>query len=221
MQKRKWITVICISAVCLLFLGGCGRQKAVLFAEEQGEGAGWELSDSGYEEAASSEASVQTGQPTEPEKSTEDNHRLAVYVCGAVLCPDVYYLEAGSIKQQALLAAGGFAEGAATEYVNLAEPIADGEKLYFPYADEIERTDIFDSAAGDSRKHDEGEGKINLNTATREELMTLSGIGGSKADAIIRYRDEHGPFQSVEELMQVSGIKEGTYNSVKDYVIVN
>lgn len=219
MQRKKWMTVIWIAAVCLLLLGGCGRRKSDLFALGQDEDIGTSM-----EPSVSFEGDLlpELPEPAEQVEAPEEDKKLAVYVCGAVQCPDVYYLETGSIKQQALLAAGGFAEGAATEYVNLAEPVADGEKLYFPYADEIERTDILDGTAGnDAEKTDGHETKINLNTATKEELMTLSGIGESKADAIIRYRDEHGSFQSVEELMQVNGIKGGTYDNVKDYVIVN
>lgn len=228
MQRKNWIIIICMAVVCPILLGGCGRRNPDWFAAEQrseGIDTGLESSDMEADGELPSELLQSSGQaepPTGLEEASEDNRMIAVYVCGAVLYPDVYYVEAGSIKQQALLAAGGFQEGAATEYVNLAEPVCDGEKLYFPYADEIERADILDSAdRSDSEQDKEGIGKINLNTATREELMTLSGIGASKADAIIRYRDEHGFFQSVDELMQVNGIKDGTYNNVKDYVIVN
>lgn len=226
MQRKKWIIIMCISVVCPAFFAGCGRRNADWFAvnqQNEGIGTGSEPSDMEADGESSEllQASGQAEQPMGLEEAA-DNPMIAVYVCGAVLHPDVYYMEAGSIKQQALLAAGGFLEGAATEYVNLAEPVCDGEKLYFPYADEIQRTDILDNAdARDFELYQEDVGKINLNTATREELMTLSGIGESKADAIIRYRDEHGSFQSVDELMQVNGIKDGTYNNVKDYVIVD
>ena len=62
--------------------------------------------------------------------------------------------------------------------------------------------------------------KVHLNAASREELMTLTGIGEKKADAIIRYRESNGGFQSVDELMQVEGIKEGTYNKIKDSIVI-
>ena len=64
------------------------------------------------------------------------------------------------------------------------------------------------------------DGKVNLNTATKEELMTLSGIGESRADSIIAYREENGRFQNTEELMQIRGIKEGLYNKIKDNITV-
>jgi len=64
------------------------------------------------------------------------------------------------------------------------------------------------------------DGKVNLNTATKEELMMLSGVGESRADSIIAYREENGRFQNTEELMQISGIKEGLYNKIKDNITV-
>ena len=64
------------------------------------------------------------------------------------------------------------------------------------------------------------DGKVNLNTATKEELMTLSGVGESRADSIIAYREENGRFQNTEELMQIRGIKEGLYNKIKDNITV-
>ena len=65
------------------------------------------------------------------------------------------------------------------------------------------------------------EGKVNLNTASKEQLMTLSGIGEAKAASIIAYREEHGGFQKIEELMEVEGIKEGVFNKVRDQIRVN
>ena len=66
-----------------------------------------------------------------------------------------------------------------------------------------------------------GSGKVNLNTASKEQLMTLSGIGEAKAMSIIAYREEHGGFQKVEELMEVQGIKEGVFNKVRDRISIN
>ena len=139
--------------------------------------------------------------------------KVAVYVCGAVVSPGVYYLPIDAIKQDALEAADGFCEGAATTYVNLAEEIKEGEQIYFP--DEEELID------GYSLLDDEGSDKININRATKDELMTLPGIGESKAEAIISYREEHGAFQSTEEITSIPGIKEGIYDNIKDYIVVD
>ena len=139
--------------------------------------------------------------------------KVAVYVCGAVVSPGVYYLPIDAIKQDALEAADGFCEGAATTYVNLAEKIKEGEQIYFPYEEEL--------VDGYSLLDDEGSDKVNINRATKDELMTLPGIGESKAEAIISYREEHGAFQSIEEITSIPGIKEGIYDNIKDYIVVD
>ncbi len=153
---------------------------------------------------------------TEYDMSDEDTEKtaVAVYVCGAVVNPGVYYLTAGAIKQDALYAAGGFRDGAAECYVNLAEKVSEGERIYFPYEEELE--------AEYSPVSDETEdGKININTASKEELMTLPGIGESKADSVIEYRETCGGFKDIEEITNIPGIKEGIYNNIKDYIVVN
>ncbi|MCM1272304.1 MAG: ComEA family DNA-binding protein [Clostridium sp.] len=137
---------------------------------------------------------------------------LAVYVCGAVANPGVYYMEQGSIKQDALHAAGGFSGEADEEYINLAEGISAGEKIYFPSRDETE--------AYLSIVQEEASGLVNINTADVETLMTLPGIGKSKAKAIVEYREEHGSYKSVDDIKQISGIKDGVYNNIKDYICV-
>ncbi len=144
---------------------------------------------------------------------TSCNEMVPVYVCGAVVSPGVYYLPADAIKQDALEAAGGFCDGAATTYVNLAEDIKKGEQIYFPYEEEL--------ADGYSLLDAEGSDKININRATKDELMTLPGIGESKAEAIISYREEHGAFHSIEEITSIPGIKEGIYDNIKDYIVVD
>lgn len=70
------------------------------------------------------------------------------------------------------------------------------------------------------RQKEESSGKVNLNQATKEQLMGLSGIGEAKAGDIIRYRDEHGGFQSIEDIMKVPGIKDAAYQKIKDEVTV-
>ena len=78
----------------------------------------------------------------------------------------------------------------------------------------------WDKAGGDSKSasYKSDSGKININTATKDEIMTLPGIGESKASDIIRYRDEHGSFKTIEEIMNIQGIKEGVFNKIKDLI---
>lgn len=144
---------------------------------------------------------------TEEEKTEE----IYVYVCGAVNAPGVYRLSAESRVFEAIEAAGGMSAGAASDYLNQAEMLSDGQQIYVPGAEEA-------AQAPSALPAGEEDGKVNLNTAGKEELMTLSGIGEVKAEAVIRYREEHGGFDSVEELKQVEGIKDGVYNQIKDKV---
>lgn len=145
--------------------------------------------------------------------SHDSNEQAAVYVCGAVVNPGVYYMPHDALKQEALMSAGGFADGAAIDYVNLAERVCDGEKLYFPYEEELENSVNLISEESD-------DGRVNINTADAAELMTLPGIGERKANAIISYREENGAFSSIEEVMNITGIKEGVYNNIKDFIVV-
>ena len=143
---------------------------------------------------------------------------IYVFVCGQVASPGVYELPEGSRICQAIDAAGGMLDIASTDWVNQAETAEDGQKIYVPSTEEAEtmpegQTQETSSAEGT-------DGKVHLNAASREELMTLTGIGEKKADAIIRYRESNGGFQSVDELMQVEGIKEGTYNKIKDSIVI-
>ncbi len=149
----------------------------------------------------------------EQEEDTGSVQSIFVYVCGEVYSPGVYELPADSRVFEAVNAAGGMKETAAVSYLNQAEKVSDGQKLYVPSQEEAAGQDV------DARGMEEtDDGRVNLNTASKEELMTLSGIGEVKAEAILRYREEKGGFTSIEELKEIEGIKEGVFNKVKDQV---
>ena len=143
--------------------------------------------------------------------STEPPESIAVYVCGEVKQPGVVYLTEGARVVDALTAAGGFTDSADSEYVNQAAYVSDGEKLYVPNVEEG-RELIRREAEADA-------GLININTADEALLMTLPGIGESRAGDIIAYRSEHGEFSSIEELMKIPGIKEYLFAKIKDKII--
>lgn len=154
---------------------------------------------------------------TENELQKVDSKTLIyVYVCGQVQMPGVYRLSEGDRMYQAIDAAGGILLEGDAASLNLAELLRDGQKIYVPSYEETatwSETELFDEQIENDR--------VNINRASKDALMTLSGIGESKADAIIRYRDEHGAFGSIEELMDVPGIKEGTYSKIKDRISIN
>lgn len=163
----------------------------------------------------------------ETNDETTSMESIFVYVCGAVLSPGVYELPDSARVVAAIEAAGGFGENAAVDYLNLARILTDGEKLMVPTVEEAEAlkgTEASDKVSGGvtSQAGSEvgAELSININTATKEELMELPGIGESRALSIIAYREENGAFGSIEEIMLVSGIKEGAFAKIKAYIRV-
>lgn len=170
-----------------------------------------------------------------PEQDEEDTEETAltifVDVCGAVVNPGVYELAADSRVFQAIEAAGGFLPEAAGEYLNRAKGLEDGQQIYVPTREEavadqslispLEQTlaSAKDENGGDAAESSSS-GKINLNTADEAALTTLTGIGASKAQAILAYREENGGFSAIEEILNVPGIKEGTFVKIKDYIAV-
>ena len=174
--------------------------------------------------------------------ATEAPQKIFVDVCGAVASPGVYELDEGSRIFQAVDAAGGYLPEAASDYLNKARSLDDGQQIYVPTQEEVEAgteeilakrpeiADLTGNTAGDSDAEQNGlqseaeadseqvDDRIDLNTADAALLSTLSGIGQSKAEAIIAYRQEHGGFASIEEIMNVEGIKEGTFSKIKDKI---
>ena len=170
------------------------------------------------EERLSSEESLQTEtaqEYSESEMESETEETIRVHVCGAVKKAGVYTLLKGAIAADAVSAAGGPAQDAALDCLNLAQTVENGEQIYVPSVKETGEThtlSLSGTGGGDAS------GKVNINTADESQLMTLSGIGQSRAQAILAYRSEHGKFQSIEEIMNVPGIKEGAFTKIKDSI---
>ena len=152
---------------------------------------------------------------SEKEKSTEN---IFVYVCGAVQKPGVYEFLPGQRICDAIAAAGGLSEQAAGDSLNQAEVLSDGQMLRVLTTEEAAAATV---QPGQETAESSRDGRVDINTADASALMSLPGIGQSKADAIIAYRNEHGAFKAPEELMNISGIKEGVYQKIKDSIKVN
>lgn len=148
--------------------------------------------------------------------------RNCCYVCGAVKNPGVYDFSDGARVEEVIALAGGFTEDAAADYLNLAETVSDREKVYVPTEKEVETQFAakVETSAGTKQAGEDAQDKVNINTADIEKLTTLPGIGEAKANRILAYREEHGGFQSIEELKDIDGIKDGVYNKVKDLIVV-
>lgn len=148
---------------------------------------------------------------------------LCVYVCGAVAAEGVYSLPAGSRLVDALDAAGGFTKEADRTYHNLAAYLSDGQKVYVPTGAETEGltvADRLDSGTGTETSGGKEPQPVNLNTADKALLMTLPGIGEAKAESILAYRQNAGPFRDAVELKKVSGIGEAMFERIKDKIVV-
>lgn len=174
----------------------------------------------GLTACASKEVVFETGEGSETVQTgemlqEEDTKALIyVYVCGRVKNPGVYVLSEGDRLFQAVEMAGGPLPDSDVTKINMAQKLEDGQKIYIPSPEEAET--MTETAGAEVPQ-----GAVNINSATRELLMTLPGIGESKADAIVAYRQSHGPFGSLEALMDVPGIKEGVYEKIKDRISIN
>lgn len=155
-----------------------------------------------------------------------------VHVAGAVEKPGLYKLKADARINDALLAAGGLAAEADREwfeeYVNLAQKLSDGIKLYVPFRNEVsssakatEDKDKVGIVIGEESIFvQDSKGKININTASLSELDSLPGIGPVYAQRIIDYQMGNGSFSSIEEITKVKGIGQDTFEKIKDKITV-
>lgn len=144
------------------------------------------------------------------ESFQEEETWIYVYVCGAVADPGVYVLPKDSRVVAAVEAAGGFLEDASLESVNLAAVLSDGQQITIPDQQQ----------ALQAVQESEADGRVNLNRATLEQLCTLSGIGESKAKAILAYREEIGAFTSIEQLQNVTGIGEKLFQQIEENIYI-
>lgn len=149
------------------------------------------------------------------EQSTDIEEYINVFVSGAVNNPDVYTLKKGSIIKDAVDLAGGFSEEACRDYVNLAKKLEDGEHIMIPTMEQMSGLSV-QNILEESQKST----LVNINTATKEELMSLPGIGERKADSIIEYRNSKS-FSAIEDIMNISGIKEAAFNKIRDKICIN
>lgn len=191
-------------------LAGCGGKDEAIVLIPSGETAtGFQVPEAAEQATESADGSVNV---PGAETAKDEPQTVYVYVCGAVRSPGVVEVPGGSRAEEALRLAGGMTAEADPFYVNLAETVTDGQKLYFPTAEEAQDLEAAAKAAE--------EGLVNINTASAEELCTLPGIGASRAADIVRYREKNGAFQTKEDIMKVSGIKQNAYDKLCDKITV-
>ena len=206
------------------------KKQAESDGSDAGNGTG---SDSGKH---TSDADIDNGSEAVSDKEMQQA-MIYVDVCGAVANPGVFQLAAGSRVFQAIEAAGGYLPEAALTCVNRAGVLTDGQQLYILTQEEMERQRLdpaemagasdgqMNGSAGTGQNTGmtaqvQQDNRININTADEAQLTTLTGIGATRAQAIIAYREENGPFAAIEDIMNVQGIKEGTFAKIKDEIVV-
>ena len=206
------------------------KKQAESDGSDAGNGTG---SDSGKH---TSDADIDNGSEAVSDKEMQQA-MIYVDVCGAVANPGVFQLAAGSRVFQAIEAAGGYLPEAALTCVNRAGVLTDGQQLYILTQEEMERQGLdpvemakasdgqMNGRAGTGQSTGmtaqvQQDNRININTADEAQLTTLTGIGATRAQAIIAYREENGPFAAIEDIMNVQGIKEGTFAKIKDEIVV-
>lgn len=192
-MNKRIVLITGLLLIMAIVLAACNDEQLLL-------GQDYNIS-----ESASGEPDADTGSEETSDGGTSgQTDILYVHVCGAVNEPGVYELSAGSRINDAVLCAGGFDSEADRESINLVEQLEDGQQIRIPFIGEQEMSP-------DS-------GLIDINSAGAEILCTIPGIGETRAAAIIAYREEHGGFRQPEDLMKVSGIKEGLYARIKPYI---
>ncbi len=229
-RKTGIITVF----LTLLFCCGCSKKNSEIVLTEPSLTG--EASFSENEKSGENIENKETEKEPEAEDSSDSKDDepgdIMVHVCGAVLCEGVYELPTGSRVIDAVKAAGGFGSDADTSYVNQARVLEDGIKLKIPTVSEV--ASLSDSTQDDSMIQTDDSGitgasesseessgsKVNINTADESQLCSISGIGPGRAQKILEYRKEHGKFKTIEDIMNVSGIKEKFFAKIKDYITV-
>lgn len=159
----------------------------------------------------------------------EEENKILIHITGSVKAEGVVILNSGDRIIDAIEAAGGEKEDADLSKLNLAYILQDGEKLYVPSINDTEEEvyvtaengeNVITEGAGNTDKVDEKKETVNINTATKEELMTLPGVGESTAIKIIDYRKSNGKFQKIEDIKSVPGIGDSKFQNMKEKLSV-
>ena len=209
-RKLKSLFYLTIIVVLCIFLVGCNKKGEITFEQAA-------------DEVFSEEISNQSEVGESKETDVETDAWIYVDVAGAVRTPGVVKLARGARVYEAIELAGGFAKDAAISAVNQASVLQDVQQLYIVTVEEqktkqLSSSEVSLETSGEGRVADAG--KVNINQASEEEVMTLPGIGASKAADIVRYREEQGRFEQIEDIMNISGIKEAVFGKIKDKITV-
>lgn len=201
---NKYLLSLLSILTTFLFLTGCGHTEPEF----------WSSGD--LQEEITYEKDFSDVSEDELVKEVSSDSTVFVHVSGEVACPGLYELCEGSRLYDAVQAAGGFTKEADSDYANLAEIVSDGCKYTIYSVSEVSEMALKEQ---DNSPYTE-DGQLDINSADASSFMELSGIGQTRAQAIVAYRDEHGLFQKIEDIMEVSGIGQSTFDNIKDSITV-
>ncbi|MFH5778310.1 helix-hairpin-helix domain-containing protein [Heyndrickxia oleronia] len=159
----------------------------------------------------------ESGQKEDEDQKNIADMKIIVDLKGEIVNPGIYEANDGERVQDLITKAGGFSKNADKLKVNLAQKVKDEMVIYVPKIGEEINVSLFDEAESTTNN---SEGKVNINSANKDQLQTIPGIGPSKADAIIEYREQKGEFKKIEEIKNVTGIGEKTYEKLKDSISI-
>lgn len=228
-RNKKFVCVVCVFLFALfepVLLCGCASTRdevAMVLRDEESaaqESGGVETADDNMTEVSFLEGAAGTVHVTESEPP-----QVYIYVCGAVALPGVYSLAQGSRLYEAVELAGGLTADADENCLNMARQITDGEQVVILTQEEalvLKEAGEYTYSSGEAAQERTAQdsGLVNINTATVTELTTVSGIGESRAQAIVDYREKNGRFDSIDEIKKVDGIKDGLFSKIKDKITI-
>ncbi|MEH6941182.1 helix-hairpin-helix domain-containing protein [Bacillus sp. JJ722] len=207
-QKKVWIIIggaVALLILLIIIYFPNNRQEEVLTAENL-------LEQATDQEEVTKDVTKETNVQEETIKKVD--------VKGAVNRPGVYVASKDDRVLDVIEKAGSFTAKADRNAVNLAQRVEDQMLIYVPNVGEQPPQAMSPMSVESSSNEASGEGKININTASEDELQTIPGIGPAKAKAIIQYRTEKGSFSNVDELKEISGIGDKTFEKLKDQVTI-
>lgn len=206
------LVFLCVITSFILY----GRNKSKVFKDEY-------MKNVFVEEEAPDDDSVEVNSESIKEGNgegqlTKSTKMIIVEIKGEVVNPDVYEISEGSIIRDLITKAGGLTNEANIDKINRADKLRDNQLIVIPNKNDLSNgnTNINISAEGSGS----GDGAININTASLEELQKINGVGEVKAKSIIEYREKNGGFKSIDEMKNIEGIGDKTFEKMKDKITI-
>lgn len=225
MDKRieRFVTKRNIALIILVFL--CiltsfilyGRNKSKVFKDEYMQNIFVDEEDSA-KESLEVNADYNTKDNKEEKISTKSTKMIVVEIKGEVVNPDVYEISEGSIIRDLITKAGGLTNEANIDKINRADKLRDNQLIVIPNKNDLANANNNISINNASSVSEDG--VININTATLEELQKINGVGEVKAKSIIEYREKNGGFKSIDEMKNIEGIGDKTFEKMKDKITI-